>query len=273
MQTLPTCPLNRFIIVYTRPVLWKKAPRRVKVVKKRNSRGIAFLVFFCCFQIACLFSIPQPAATPTADPQATATAVAAINAVSELTKDWRTVLKERFDSNKNYLWYTFDTDDELAKTIVEVKDGAYIWELTAHDEFFEWVGSRVRTVSSFHLSVDAHMTIGENGEYGVIFRENDKDFYVFRMVDAQFFGVSKNIDDEWTTILDLTESGAIKPYQVNRISIMGQRTHFYFFINDQFVAEVEDDSIPYGGIGFYVSLCEKGDKAVIEFDNVIMLAP
>lgn len=242
-------------------------------MKKRNFRWITFLLIFCFFLIACITSYSQLEATSTADPQATATAVAAINEVSELTKDWQTVLKERFDSNKNYLWYTENSESELAKTILEVKDGAYIWDLTAYDEFSQLVNSRVRPISSFHLSADVHLKGGNLAEYGVIFRMHEDDFYVFRIVDAQYFSVSLNLDDKWTTLLDWTESDTIKPYEVNRLSIMGQRTHFYFFINDQFVAKVEDDGIPYGGIGFYASLYKKGDKAVIEFDNVIMLAP
>jgi hypothetical protein len=207
------------------------------------------------------------------DLQATATADAAFIEVSELTKDWRTVLKERFDSNKNYLWYTGESEDELAKAIIEVRDGAYMWDITARDGFFKWAESGVRTVSSFHLSVDVHLKSGKYAEYGVTFRQDEDSFYVFQIADDETYNVSKYLDDEWTTLLDWTQSKAIKPYDVNRLTVMGKKTQFYFFINDQFVAEVEDDSIPYGGISFYVSLYEKGDEAVIEFDNFILLAP
>lgn len=242
-------------------------------MKKRNFRRIAFFAFFCFILIACVIPYTQFVATPTMDLQATATADAAIIEVSELTKDWQTVLKERFDSNKKYLWHTYESENELAKTILEVKDGAYICDLTAYDEFYQRVGSRVRTVSSFHLSVDVLMKSGEYAEYGVIFRENEDDFYLFRITDDQYFSVSVILDGEWTKLLDWTKSKAIKSYEVNRLTVMGKRTHFYFFINDQFVGEVEDDNIPYGGIGFYVSLYEKGHEAVIEFDNFILLAP
>lgn len=242
-------------------------------MKKRNFLGIAFLAFFCFILIACVIPYTQFAVTPTADPQATATAVAAINEVSELTKDWRTVLKERFDSTKNYLWYTGVIESEYAKEIIEVKDGVYIWNLTAYDAFFRGAGSRVRTVSSFHVSADAHLVSGKYAKYGVMFRQDEDGFYFFQIADDETYNVSIYLDDEWTTLFEWTKSKAIKPYEVNRLSVMGYRTHFYFFINDQFVAEVEDDSIPYGQIGFYASLDKKGDKAVIEFDNVIMLAP
>lgn len=242
-------------------------------MKKKNSQRITFLVLFCFFLIACISSYTQLESASTPDTQATATAIAAINEVSEHTKDWRIVYKERFDSNKRYLWHTYESENELAKAILEVKDGAYVWTLTAYDGFYHRAKSRVRTVSSFHISVDVYMKSGKDAAYGIVFRENEDDYYIFRITDDQYYSVLLQFDDEWITLLDWTKSKAIKPYEINRLTVMGQRTHFYFFINDQFVAEVEDDSIPKGGISFYAGLDRKGDKAVIEFDNVILLAP
>ncbi|MGD8455546.1 MAG: serine protease [Anaerolineales bacterium] len=215
----------------------------------------------------------QMEATSTSVAQATATAIAPIQEILDITKDWRTVVKERFDSNKNYLWYTEDFEDEWGKVIIDVKEGVYIWDLIAYDDFYRWERSRVRPVSSFHLSADVYMKRGKTAKYGVLFRENEGDYYVFRITDNQYFNVAKRVDGEWTTLLDWTKSFVIKPYEVNRLSVMGQQSQFTFFINDQFVAQVEDDSILSGLIGFYAGLYEDGDRAVMEFDNVILLAP
>ena len=50
-------------------------------------------------------------------------------------------------------------------------------------------------------------------------------------------------------------------------------THFIFFINDQFVAELDDPRLSAGTAGLAIELANAGDEAVVEFDNFQLRAP
>jgi hypothetical protein len=62
----------------------------------------------------------------------------------------------------------------------------------------------------------------------------------------------------------------ILPGEVNQLAVRGEGALFEFFINDEFVAEVEDSEFRSGIVGLVIGLPDAGDTAVFEFDNFEM---
>ena len=64
-----------------------------------------------------------------------------------------------------------------------------------------------------------------------------------------------------------------RPGEANRLTVIGRGSHFTFYINDQYVAEAEDDRLTAGDVGVAVELLDDGDSAVFEFDDFEVRAP
>jgi len=106
-----------------------------------------------------------------------------------------------------------------------------------------------------------------------LFRQVDEDFYAFEMSDAQKFSFSLYYQGQWTTLIGWTESSAIRPGEVNRMTVLGEGAHFSLYINDQYVGEAEDGQLSKGEAGLTITLYNAGDEAVFEFDNFEVRAP
>jgi hypothetical protein len=121
--------------------------------------------------------------------------------------------------------------------------------------------------------VEARRVSGsEDGRYGLVFRYADGDYYFVRIRDDQHFRLSLWYEDEWTTVIDWTETSTIRPGQVNRLTVIAEGTHFTFYVNDQYAGEADDSRLSSGGVGVAIEL-GAGDAAVFEFDNFEVRAP
>jgi len=113
----------------------------------------------------------------------------------------------------------------------------------------------------------------QSSSYGVVFRQADKDFYAFEISDAQQFALSLYYQGQWMKLIDWTESSAIRPGEVNRVTVLGEGSHFSLYINDQHVGEAEDGQLSEGEVGLTITLYDAGDEAVFEFDKFEVRAP
>jgi hypothetical protein len=60
---------------------------------------------------------------------------------------------------------------------------------------------------------------------------------------------------------------------MNKIAVIGEGSHFLFFINNRYVGEVEDQQLTYGAVGITISLFHADDHAIFEFDNFELRQP
>jgi len=225
---------------------------------------------------------PSPTSTATPTPNMTATAAVlqatdtaaayqatAVNAASI----GRVILKDTFDSNKNG-WVVKQSDDEYGSTNYKIADGAYIWDATAHQAFIGWVTADPKAVSDFYLTVEVKQSAGpDSADYGVIFREDDNSNFYYFGIDDQGQYVLYLYNNDWITLIDWTESELIQPGESNRITILGEGSHFIFFINDQYLTEVTDDSLASGTVALAIELAGVDDNAVFQFDNFELRVP
>lgn len=218
--------------------------------------------------------IPTPNLTATAAIlQATDTATAYLATAANAESNWRVVLKDTFDSNKNN-WYVKPTDDEYAKTIYEIKNGKYTWDSTAYQGVINQISIGDTSLSDFYLSVDIQQVSGPNSaDYGVTFREDtNSNFYYFGIDGRGEYGFSL-YNKDWSTLINWTSSSLIRPGQANRITVLAEGSHFTFFINDQYLTEMSDDTLKNGTTALAIEEANKDDHAVFEFDNVELTTP
>lgn len=226
-----------------------------------------------------------PTSTPTLTPTATSTSTPTPNmtatvqvqnaestAESALT-NWKVIRSDTFDSNKNN-WLVEESEDEYAITNYEIVDGKYRWDSTAHKSFIGWVRADRKALTDFYLSVDIQQVEGpDTADYGVIFREDDNsNFYYFGISDNGQY-VLHLFFEEWDTLINWTETNLIKPGEINRLTVIGEGSHFTFFINDHYLTEITDDTIPSGSTALVIEMADENDHAIVEFDNFELRAP
>lgn len=222
-------------------------------------------------------STPVPTAThtPTPTPNLTATAqVQNAQATSEnAANNWEVILADTFDSNRNN-WLAESSDDEYAFTNYEIVDGKYRWNATAHQSFIGWVRSDMEPITDFYVSVDVRQVNGPvTADYGILFREDDDSNFYYFAISEQGEYTFYIFLEEWDTLINWTETDLIVPGKANRLTVIGDGSHFTFFINDQYLTEFTDDTIPEGITALAVELSEEGDQAVFEFDNFELRKP
>ena len=227
---------------------------------------------------------PLPTATATSTPTPNLTATAEVLQVTEsalafeatatgIVEEWRVVLADAFDSNKNK-WTNKSTDDEFAAVDYQVTDGRYVWTATAKQSYIGWVRANTKALSDFYLSVEVRQVSGpDTADYGVLFREDEAgNFYYFGMNNEGRF-ILYEYKDEWSTLLDITVTDLVQPGEVNRITVIAEGAQFTFFVNDQYLATFTDEHIAKGGVALAVEMAKEGDQAVFEFDNFELRTP
>jgi hypothetical protein len=213
-------------------------------------------------------------ATAAAQAEATASAVTVVDDLLAIASNWPVVFGDTFDSNAND-WPAGDYSDERLTGSREIIDGKYHWEADALGGVIWWSIPDVASVSDFYLVVNAQRISGvADGQYGVIFRRADRDNYgLFKIEDSQYYKFSVRYQGEWETVIDWTETSAIRPVGVNRLAVVGEGSHFSFYINDEYVGEVDEDRLPSGTMGLAIELLDAKDAAVFEFDDLEVRAP
>lgn len=209
----------------------------------------------------------------TSTAKAQQTAQVAVNTV-ESQSQWRIKLSENFNSNR-YGWTVGSKSGTLAKRMLSIVYGKYRYEVTAFGSFiWRTRPSGLSNLTDFYLEVEGCQVEGpKTGQFGVAFRETGDAFYLFR-IDEQgyyYFGIVDK--EEYKDLISWRAHSAIHPGENSHITISAQGSHFFFLINDEFVAEFDNDQLKSGKTSLVVGLDNAGDKAVFEFDNFEVRVP
>jgi hypothetical protein len=230
-------------------------------------------------------STPTPTATITPSPTPNATATrAALNITSTAlmfqttatqAAGWKLVFSDNFDKNSQG-WLTGTTDDDYAKMNFQIQNGKYIWDATAHKGFIERVRLNTPSLTDFALSVDAAQVSGTDlAGVGLTFRQDtDGNFYYFAINGhTQRYSLDKWVGGEWSTIIAGTFTSAIQKDKPARIAVLAEGDQFIFFINDQFVAQANDSTIPKGITALAINIGQADLQGTFEFSNIVLRAP
>jgi hypothetical protein len=217
---------------------------------------------------------PEAQSTAVLRAQATVTIQACVHDTGLAPQHWSVILCDTFGTNVND-WYTGDYEGDLVTGEKLITGGRYQWDASALDGVIWWGIPDIPSVADVYLTVEARRVEGvEDGQYGVIFRRADSDNYgLFKIEDSQTWKFSLRYEGEWHTVIDWTRSAAIRPGEVNRLTVLAEGTHYTFYINDQYVGEANDDRLDQGEAGVAIELLDADDTAVFEFDNFEVRAP
>jgi hypothetical protein len=205
-------------------------------------------------------------------PSATPTDISITPSPSELletAKAWPLVLQDTFE-NSNTGWWTGSYEDEFEISSREIADGKYTWRMEIiQDDVFHWYTPPIDPISDFYLTVTVKQigVVGDNGMYGLVLRREGDNFYSFEIKDNQTFKFRLRYNGEWEELIDWTSSSSIRPDEANRLTVIADGSHFWLYINDNYVGGRSDERRSIGNVGLKVALLSAGDESIFEFDN------
>jgi predicted RNA-binding Zn-ribbon protein involved in translation (DUF1610 family) len=190
---------------------------------------------------------------------------------------WITLVADNFVSNEHN-WHTGIQPNEyfthLNRTI---GDGRYRWELeTGKQNSISPIWLMAYEVSDFHLVVNCKRISGSRAgsSWGVIFKIKDNEnYYLFRMSDQLFYGVSLQKEGQWQNLMEWTRTDVIKPNGVNQLEVIARETNFTFLINGRVVHELDHGHFRKGLVGLAVEGYTPGEKAVYDFIDITLRVP
>jgi len=220
----------------------------------------------------------QTAATATARALATwnAAATASALAVEAVPAQpyWEPALHDAFDRDENR-WSTGDYSSERLTGNRYIIDGVYRWQADAKEGFRWWSNAQGGSMTDFHLMVEARFVWGSDGaNCGVVFRrQKGGDYYLFRVRDDGKYQVSLMSGGEATSLVRWTGAPTFSSGDFNYLEVTGEGSHFTFYVNQEQVAEVDDDTLRDGSVALVVGLPQAGDAGIFEFDDFELYVP
>lgn len=216
--------------------------------------------------------VPPSQVTPTPNAaQATPTALAAQNSKSAAMQ-WKVMAADDFSTNVNQ-WPLDDTTAEYGPATAQVVDGKYRWTIDPKRSVYYYeLAPKFPTLGDFYATVDARLVRGPARHfYGMVVRVTGQQYYFFRIRNNRYVSVQR-VTDRYTTLIPNTPTTAIKPDAVNKLAVLAQGSHLSFFVNDQFVGQVEDSILTQGQVGIVYGV-DTPAPAAFEFDNFELRAP
>ncbi len=190
---------------------------------------------------------------------------------------WQNVLDETFADNRSG-WLVSDHEDDWGTISRQVTGGTYRWTVNAPQAVGRWSTLNLlngeSALGDFYVAVDARRESGPlAAAYGLLLRQTDGLYYVFNVRDDGHYQFSLWAGYEWRPIIDWTQTTIVRQGEVNRLAVRAEGSGFTLLINDQWMAQIEDDGIEQGRIGLSISTAATQGDAVFIFDNFTLWTP
>ncbi len=225
-----------------------------------------------------------PTTTPSPDPALTSTATlqprqtrTSASVGPTPPPDWQAVVEDGFDSNVNG-WLVSEAEDDWGSVSRQLVDGSYRWEIVATQAVGRWCTPELPDdagiVDDFYVSVHAQRIAGpETAAYGLILRHDEGSYYLFSARDDGYYQFSLWYGYAWQPIVDWTQTESIRSGEVNRLSVSVVGSRFSLYLNDDLMAEADNDQLPRGEAGLAISTAATEGTAVFVFDDFALWAP
>lgn len=249
--------------------------------------GGVVLILLCAFaSVGCLLAVTLPTLVASVNAPALRTATAATGetrqplpsadgtvraqvaqATATAASRWPLSVPGTFQDDGND-WFLGDVNNAYWSGNVAIINSAYRWEGNPKQGFFWTEAPRMNSLSALSLTVDAQQSSGSpEDEYGLFFRWTGQDWYYFSVNGYQIFNLWLKHNGDWKRLVPATRTSAIRPGQMNRLSVQAEGTHITLFINDQYVGEVNDGTLSKGRAGLGVSASNGSGHFVFTFEN------
>jgi hypothetical protein len=194
----------------------------------------------------------EPAATRTPKPSAGAGAGS-------------TLYSDNFDSEQSSD-FTAETNES---SVYKFADGAYLITVTK-PKLLSWATMK-GDYGDASISVEASIDGPSASAAGLIFHyQDDKNFYIYSVDGEGRYGLDVYKDDEPITLIEWTESSAIKPAgELNTLRIETTGDTIRLFVNDELLDEVSDSTIANGKAALVVNTFDE-PNVTVKFDNLVV---
>lgn len=206
--------------------------------------------------------------------QHTAT-VQAMELLLQTARQWPVVLPGSFDQ-ANKAWMTGEESNEYGSSKWTIMADKLRWEAQATQGMVWWSIPEMPPVSDFFLAVKYRQISGPPDSLaGLTFRVTDDEagYYLFQLDGEGNFSVYQLEDNNWISLVPWQPAQGYQPGQQNEMAILGQGSHFYFFIKGVLVAEMDDGDLISGTAGLAIGLNNPGDEGTWDFEGFQVSAP
>ncbi|MFN8486347.1 MAG: trypsin-like peptidase domain-containing protein [Caldilineaceae bacterium] len=209
---------------------------------------------------------PESVATPTSAAPVTATPIASDDVLARLTEIKKTT--PAFQTNLRTDEAKIDTSASVTTSHTFSEQGLDTAVKPAH-----WMGWSLAyiTVKDFLLDTAVKTINGPDDlEYGVLFRYVNADNYYFFAISSQgSYRLSKLVDGESEELIGWTDTSIIHPGKgaVNQLGVLAEGAHFSLLINEQVVAQMDDDSFTSGQVALVAGNFDQPNAHVV-FDHL-----
>lgn len=226
----------------------------------KKLKTISFVMLLLVVMPACSSS-PAIATIPTSVPSATALSSSTPNSIL-------------FEDSEFTNSCTVDSTADVERF---VENGQFNMRVLT-PFYAKWTKCTKVEYADFILEVDATQVSGpDDNSYGVIFRYgiNASEFYAFLISGDGFyvFTVDGAEREEAELLVGWTQSSVIKQgAQTNHIKVVAVGGNMKYYVNDQFLGEVQDARFGAGVVGFFTGTLAQGGVQ-ISFDNLKISKP
>lgn len=128
-------------------------------------------------------------------------------------------------------------------------------------------------VTDFYLNVEAIKVSGSPSySLGLLFRNNSDVAYAFNIYEADREYIIRLYYSEEDPLRNRIRTPLILPGELNRITVVAQGSHFFFYINGKYIDDIVHEQVPKGNIGLQVS-AEKGEEIIVDFTSFELRLP
>jgi hypothetical protein len=200
---------------------------------------------------------PAPSATPTPTivwfpPTATYTPFPTPTPPLTPTVDTRPsygslILEDKFQETS--AWVT----GQLPDGTIALNQGALTLVVSQERGYLSTVRQNT-SLTDFYAQISANPTLCRGtDEYGMLLRVSGGDFYRFSLSCDGRARLDRLLNDSASSPKPWTQNGAIPPGSpsVSQLAVQAVGKRMRFYVNDAFIFEVNDGTIPSGGLGLF----------------------
>jgi len=214
--------------------------------------------------------------TSTADDQATQDTIYNLTADAQATQD-----AESYYDPFNYEsgnWEMGEWNKERWDGIISIDNDTFLVTVTqVNDGFSQRISFFGHVSADFDIMVDSlsetySETDGSLPEifcHGIYFRDVAGSYFVFYICDQNYRVVYYD-GSSWVTIIDTTESAAIRMWDWNTLRVIALGSNFDLYINDVYIDSFSDSRNEDGNIGLWFQTRTEKLPGQIRFDNFIL---
>ena len=146
--------------------------------------------------------------------------------------------------------------------------GRFTLELKRRN-LFAWSVSRLYRYRDFVLQTRFRLDAG-NGHCaaGCVFRySGEESFYYFLVSSKGAFRLDAVVNGHPTPLIEWTECPALKAEEIE-LRLIARGDHFSFYAAEEWLAEIEDETLPEGTLGLAAQNFDERDPALFEFHEL-----